>query len=289
MHSLRVLDMRAYFEAQGSLLLMKVINNTKRPQFGTPKRGRIRSFSAQSRRRLLRFMARLKTGQVRATFITLTYRGYPSNAEAKKHLHAFAEVLRREFPQASAVWRMEFQERGSIHFHLLVFNLPYWEWKKILAVWKRITNQNKARIDVRLVKSRRGVMSYVAKYIAKVERRIKKTFLVFVPYLHKGRKWRKGRFWGYHNKKLLPLGQKFTGVLVSTNVIKRLSKAAWEIIGFDTKYGSISFHLFYDNAVSLWERNMQEGGLDLSEYKNSLIYAHNYGYHFRDIGTAFLV
>jgi len=281
--------MRAYFEAQGSLLLMKVVNNKKRPNFGLSKRGRVRSFSANSRRRLLRFMARLKTHHVRATFVTLTYKGYPSNAIAKSNLHAFLAHVRRHYPAASAVWRMEYQERGSVHFHLLIFNLPYWDWKEVLEVWKRISHQSVARVDIRLVHSRRGVMSYVSKYIAKVERRVKKTFLVFVPYLHVGRKWRKGRFWGIHNKKTLPLGQKFTGFLVEGHLIKRLSKAAWEIIGYDTKYGSISFQLFHDHAISLWEMYMEKGGLMPDEYKDSLIFDRKYGYHFRDIGTAFVI
>jgi hypothetical protein len=281
--------MRAYFEAQGTLLVLRVINPQKRRNFAVSTRGRVRSFSAQSRRRLLRFMARLKAKGVRATFMTLTFKGYPSNAEAKRCLHAFLQVLRTKFVSASAVWRMEYQGRGSIHFHMLVFNLPYWDWKEVLATWKRISHQSKARIDIRQVRSRRGVQSYVSKYIAKVERRVKKTFLVYVPYLHAGRKWRKGRFWGYHNKKLLPLGQKFTGVLTEGSLITRLSKAAWEIIGFETKYASISFHLFHDHAVSLWEMYMAKGGLDMSEYKNSLIFDHHYGYHFRDIGAAFVI
>jgi hypothetical protein len=198
-------------------------------------------------------------------------------------------VLSRSFPEASAVWRMEYQKRGSIHFHLLVFNLPFWDWKEILSAWKRITHQSLARVDIRLVKSRRGVMSYVSKYIAKVQKRIRKTFLVFVPYLHVGRKWRKGRFWGIHNKKTLPLAQKFTGFLVDGHLIKRLSKAAWEIIGFETKFASISFHLFHDHAVSLWEMYMKTGGLMPDEYKDSIMWGRNYGYHFRDIGTAFVI
>jgi len=258
--------MKAFIEAQGSLLAMKVVGAKKRPPVSHSKRGRIRSFSYKSRLRLLRFMARLKMIGVRATFITLTYKGYPSNEQAKSNLKAFLQIVRTNFPDASSVWRMEFQERGSIHFHLLIFNLPYWDWKEILKAWKRITHQNVARVDVRLVKSRRGVMSYVAKYIAKVERRIRKTFLVFVPYLHKMRKWRKGRFWGYHNKKALPLGKKVMGVLLERSGIKQLAKAAWEIIGYNTRFGSLSFHLFADHAVSIAMRNIEKFGLFADEY-----------------------
>jgi hypothetical protein len=258
--------MKAFIEAQGSLLTMRVVGSKKQRRSFIAKRGKIRGFSYKSRLRLLRFMARLRMLGVRATFITLTYRGYPSNAQAKRNLHAFLEHIRRCYPSASCVWRMEYQSRGSIHFHLLCFNLPYWDWKEILATWKGITDQDISRIDVRLVRSRRGVMSYVAKYIAKVERRVKKTFLVFVPYLHKARKWRKGRFWGYHNKKALPLGEKIMGVLLETKGIKQLAKSAWEIIGYETRFGSLSFHLFVDHAISIAIRNIEAFGLFSDEF-----------------------
>lgn len=258
--------MRAFIEAQGGLLTMKVVGASKRPPVAISKRGRIRGFSYKSRLRLMRFMARLKMGKIRATFITLTFRGYPSNEVAKSALHAFLQRIARSYPAASCVWRMEYQKRGSLHFHLLCFNLPYWHWTEVLSAWKSCSRQRVARVDVRLVKSRRGVQSYVAKYIAKVEKRIKKTFLVYVPYLHKGRKWRKGRFWGYHNKKALPLGQKVTGVLLQSVGIKQLAKSAWEIIGYETRYGSLSFHLFADHAISIAMRNIEAFGLFSDEW-----------------------
>lgn len=246
---------------------MKVMGRRyKRPYTGGV-RSRIRSFSVKSRLRLMRFMARISMKRTRATFITLTFKGYPSNAEAKRCLHAFLQVLGRKFPEASCVWRMEYQKRGSIHFHLLAFNLPFWSWEEILSVWKRITHQDVARVDVRLVRSRRGVMSYVSKYIAKVDKKNGSTFFISPPYLHGGRKWKKGRFWGYHNKKALPLGEKVVGVLTDNSTINRLSDAAWKIIGAATRFNSISFSLFHDHATSLAMRNIEQGGMFLDEWK----------------------
>lgn len=246
---------------------MKVLDRRyKRPYTGGI-RSRIRSFSAKSRVRLMRFMARLKMLGIRATFMTLTFKGYPSNAQAKANLQAFLEVVRRKFPQASGVWRMEYQNRGSIHFHLLWFNLPYWDWKEILATWKRITHQTVARIDIQLIRSRKGVMYYVSKYIGKVEEKHGSTFFISPPYLHAGRKWKKGRFWGYHNKKALPLGEKVAGVLTNNSTINRLSDAAWKIIGAATRFNSISFSLFHDHATTLAMRNIEQGGLFLDEWK----------------------
>ena len=238
----------------------------KRPYTGGI-RSRIRSFSAKSRVRLMRFMARLKMSGVRATFMTLTFRGYPSNAMAKKALHAFLQRVVRKFPEASAVWRVEYQKRGSLHFHLLWFNMPYWDWKEVLAAWKSCSGQPVARIDIQLIRSRKGVMYYVSKYIAKVDKGHRKTFFISPPYLHGGRKWRKGRFWGYHNKKLLPLGEVIAGVLTDNSTINRLSDAAWKIIGAATRFNSISFSLFHDHATTLAMRNIEQGGLFLDEWK----------------------
>lgn len=262
--------MIAYIEAQGSLLLMKVLGGKSRPFAAASKRGRIKGFSAKSRLRMLRFMARLRMKNVRATFMTLTFKGYPSNEEAKKRLHAFLQHIYRKFPSASAVWRMEFQTRGSVHFHLLCFNLPYWKWSEILEVWKGITGQDVARIDIRLVRSRRGVQHYVAKYIAKVSKASRKTFFIFAPYLHAGRKWRKGRYWGYHNKKHLPVGELVTGVLTDRDAIKKLSKSAWEMIGVENKYNSLSFHVFADHAISIARRWLERHGRSLYEWEYTL-------------------
>lgn len=262
--------MIAYIEAQGSLLLMKVLGGKSRPFGAASKRGRIKGFSAKSRLRMLRFLARLRMKNVRATFITLTFKGYPSNAEAKRCLHAFMSHISRTFPKASACWRMEYQKRGSIHFHLLCFNLPFWNWEELLETWKRITVQDTARVDIRLVRSRKGVMFYVSKYIAKVSKASRKTFFIFPPYLHAGRKWRKGRYWGYHNKKLLPFGEVVTGVLTDRNAIKKLSKSAWEMIGVENKYNSLSFHVFADHALSIARRWLERHGRSLYEWEYTL-------------------
>lgn len=259
--------MIAYVEAQGSLLLLKMLGVKPRPFLGRSKRGRIKSFSHKSRLRLLRFMARIRQQNTRATFMTLTFRGYPTNEVAKMALHAFLQRIARKFPKASCVWRMEFQKRGSIHFHLLCFDMPYWHWTEVLQAWKECSRQPIARIDIRLVKSKRGVMHYVSKYIAKVSKRVQKTFFILAPYLHGYKKWRKGRFWGYHNKKALPLGEKIQGLLTDSKAIKRLSNAAWEIIGTTQRFGSVSFHLFADHATTLAMRNIEQFGLFLDEWK----------------------
>jgi len=255
-----------YIEAQGSLLRMRVLGAAPREKHGGGIRGRIHKFSQKSRQRLLRLFARMRMKGVKATFITLTFAKYPTSREAKRALKAFVQYIRDNFEGVSAVWRLEYQKRGSIHYHLLCFDLPYWHWEEILKVWKSCSNQSKARIDVRLVRTRNGVMHYVSKYIAKPDRKHSSTFFIHAPYQQKGRHWRKGRFWGYVNKNALPFDQKVEGVLTDNKAIKRLSNAAWEIIGTESRYNSISFHLFIDSAKSIAMRNISTFGRFLEEF-----------------------
>ena len=93
--------MKAFIEAQGSLLSLKVMGFKSKPNVQGSKRGIIRVFSAASRRRLMRFMARLKTRKIRATFITLTFSGKVDHVHAKKVLKRFIMRIRRRFPQTS--------------------------------------------------------------------------------------------------------------------------------------------------------------------------------------------
>jgi hypothetical protein len=264
--------MIAYIEAQGSLLRVRQLCKPPRESHGGGIRGRIHKFSIKSRQRLMRLFARMKYRNVRATFITLTFAKYPTNREAKRSLKAFVQYLRDNFEGVSAVWRLEYQGRGSIHFHLLCFNLPYWSWKDLLATWKSCSNQGRARIDIRLVKSKRGVMHYVSKYISKPDELKSSTFFIHAPYQQKGRHYRKGRFWGYVNKRALPFDEVVEGLLTNEKEIRRLSNAAWEIVGSDSRYGSISFHLFYDKAKQLAMRNIEAFGHYLDEW----------GYNLRD-------
>lgn len=259
--------MIAFIEAQGSLLRMKVAGYKSRPNASGGKRGKIKVFSRGSRLRLMRFMARLKTKKIRATFITLTFSKVVTNEHAKKVFKRFAMRVRRKFDRVSAVWRMELQERGAIHFHLLAFNLPFWKQAEIQKVWEECTEEDRSIIDIRLVHGSRSVMSYISKYIAKPDERTELTSLEDVTYQHAPREELAGRFWGWIQKELLPLGNVNSGVLTDSATIKSLSSFAWAILGSDNPYNSISFHLFADNATWLYERAIEEGGCDLDEWE----------------------
>lgn len=259
--------MIAHIEAQGSLLRMVIRGKQPGQSFGGAKRGIIRAFSRSSRLRLMRFLARLKTRKIRATFITLTFTGMVHHDFAKRALKRFAMRLRRKFELLSAVWRLEYQpKRGAIHFHLLCFNMPFWKQKELQKTWEACTGEKMSIADIRLLHGARSIMGYISKYIAKVDDR-PTTSLDDGSYQHAERESSAGRFWGYINKELLPLGEVVAGVLTDRQTIRSLSSFAWSLLGSDNPYNSLSFHLFCDNARWLCERAIEEGGVIYDEWE----------------------
>jgi len=189
------------------------------------------------------------------------------NEEAKKAFKRFAMRLRRAFPAVSAVWRMEPQERGAAHFHLLVFNLPFWKQCDLQMVWEACTGEKRSIVHIKLVHGARSVMAYVSKYIAKEDARDELTSLDDDAYQHAPREKLAGRFWGWIRKECLPLGQKLEGILTDRQTIRSLSSFVWSLLGEGNPYASISCHLFCDNAQWLCERAVEEGGCWLDEWE----------------------
>ncbi len=85
------------------------------------KRGTLRGLSSRARVRLIRFLATINRPDS-ALFVTLTYRDYSEDWKVwKKQLNAVLSALRFKWPHFCGVWRLEFQERGAPHFHLLLW------------------------------------------------------------------------------------------------------------------------------------------------------------------------
>lgn len=157
-------------------------------------RGVVDGMSRASRRRLLRLMATLEVESQRVVFVTLTYHGFPSHKRSKQNLKAFFMRVTRKFPQASGVWRLEQQQRGSIHFHILFFNLPYWKYDDLQKAWTEITGEDISGIDIGLVNDHKHAMLYVGKYIAKVDNGSKKLFTLQSRIMHMARTQRNMRY-----------------------------------------------------------------------------------------------
>lgn len=259
----------AYIEAQGSLLLMKIRSADGHVRRGGGVRGKVTGFSKKSRHRMLIFMSRMRTKGARATFITLTFSGHPSHKQAQAALKRFLMRIRRHYEDVSGVWRLEKQKRGAIHFHLLLFGLPFIPQKKIQRTWELCTREERSICDIRLCKGQRRILSYISKYISKPTEAEDLTSLEDVPYQHAPRDDISGRVWGWLNKKSLPLGQRIEGFLVKWSTITwlrfeanllsegRASRSVWKVT------------LFSDTVYQLLNHAVKLGGMDVQDFKDS--------------------
>src|ERR1051325_3644613 len=140
------------------------------------KRGEVVSFSRKSRRRMLRLFATVsRTALGRSLLVTLTYpRSFPTESSTyKRHFLTFSKRLRRTFPTSSAIWKLEFQERGAPHFHLIVMGVPFLARQWLSRAWFQIVGSGddrhfRAGTQVQRAHSTRKTLAYVAKYVAKV-------------------------------------------------------------------------------------------------------------------------
>jgi hypothetical protein len=130
-------------------------------------RGAIYTFSRASRKRLLELCARFEA-KLKALFLTFTYRqNMQDHVAAKRHLDLLLRWLKRKHSESAILWRMEYQERGAIHFHLLVFDKSFIPASDLTQYWQKITGDD-SYPDVELVRSRRKAIAYVSKYLGKL-------------------------------------------------------------------------------------------------------------------------
>lgn len=168
----------------------------------------IHKFSKKSRSRLLKKSKMIsRENEKLPFFITLTYQENFTDCEAAKtHLNAFLQRFRR-IGKTKYIWKMEFQKRGAIHFHLLL-QLPgqiypvKWQGKKdskkielirmkVSSFWNEITKQSSQNLaygqNVRSVLNWKMATGYLAKYMGKEQQPIKDEH---------GKIIDTGRFWG---------------------------------------------------------------------------------------------
>lgn len=203
----------AYFEGFSGASVFKVCRDAAvSEQVGGGKRSRINQFSYASRRRLMLRIGQIRRDAVLPAFVTLTYPAeFPVDPKVwKKHLDTFSKRLKRKFHRVGAIWKLEPQERGAAHFHLLVWGCDLEELKEFVPLaWYQIAGGgdqlhflwHTGRLGhgnvhcVQQVRSFAGVWSYAAKYLGK-------TFQVAGwSYV--------GRFWGVINSQNIPFGEKY--------------------------------------------------------------------------------
>lgn len=123
--------------------------------------------------------------------ITLTYQHNPDNHnEAKRDLDVFFLRLRRRSPDAFFIWKLEYQTRGTIHYHILAYNLPFSEdlpqW--VAKAWNDITGQGNKHLAAGTRVEGIKKPLYICKYEAKTEKNT-----------YQGMD-NPGRFWGIVNR-----------------------------------------------------------------------------------------
>jgi len=215
-------------------------------------------------------MVRLQTKGIKATFLTLTFHGNPKNQEAKEALKRFLMRIRRNHEMVSGLWRMEKQPgRGAINFHMILFNLPFIPQKTVQAAWTECTREDKSIIDIRLASGAKRIMSYISKYITKVDDGGELTSLEDVPYQHAPQEPDWGRCWGWLNKKSLPRGERREGFLVKWDTVKWLREICNALSCGKASQSFFRITLFSDQAFELFEWAMDQGGLTVSEFKDS--------------------
>jgi hypothetical protein len=189
--------------------LLKVTKGENFEQEGGGLRGKVKGFSRASRRRLMQTIAQVKRDAELPVFITLTYPfDFPTPKESKRHLKMFLQRFQRAHAGAGVIWKLEPQERGAPHYHMLAWGPKKNDlWDFVPCAWHDIAgggDKNHLAFHFGLlgnehcvseVRSFRGVWAYASKYLGK-------TFEVSG--------WENkytGRFWAVVNRENIPFGQ----------------------------------------------------------------------------------
>lgn len=171
--------------------VLKVHGNAQPPQLVGLTRSEIVGFSKKSRKRLLETMHKWRDIK-NAYFIHLTYPAeFPDDWHVwKQQLNHFLIKLKRAFPRAGWIWKLELQQRGAPHFHLVISNVKvrqsrFRTW--LTLVWSKIAHkgdqyEGKYATTANRLYSRDHAFHYAAKYAAKVCDNEQKAM---------------GRIWGY--------------------------------------------------------------------------------------------
>jgi hypothetical protein len=255
-----------------------------------PKRGKIGQFSSKSRKRLLEWVSRLNRS-VKGLFITLTYReNMQDYVAAKKHLDLTLRWIKNNYPGYAIIWRMEEQERGAIHFHLLVLGATFIHAMDLTRHWQKITGDD-SYPDVKKIRNRRQALYYASKYMAKAAQAA--NGFIPVPYSeieNSSSAWR-GRFWGIVNRAFLPLAELTTFVWSGQLLpILDFRRSASRKSRFVQRFGRINGFTLFAGAgwwLRLWEyyASISRGGAVVASdgRRRSGLTVQNIGSGYRDM------
>lgn len=162
---------------------MVVVRHTQpKGEIKPVKRGGIKEFSAQSRRRLA-FVAS-NTSVEFMSMVTLTYPSeYPGDGwMVKDDLRMFMNAMDLKLGKFEYLWFMEFQKRGAPHIHILtdinLFHVKQWEHMRqwIAERWFNVVNSGddrhkRAGTRFEKLRSSDGGSRYAVKYAKKMRQK----------------------------------------------------------------------------------------------------------------------
>jgi hypothetical protein len=201
------------------------------------KKNDIVSFSKNSRRRMIKLVSTIQFFSYYKTFfVTLTYHeDWNSNPRfSKNHLDRYLKSIKQFLPSIDYIWRLEEQERGAPHYHILFFlreKISTADNKKLnslfTSAWIKIKDCKchycrHYGIDVQSIESTSKLISYVSKYSAK-QNENKPASLI-------------GRRWGHSAELLQDAIQVYQFTKSSYRVFYHLLNEQLENEDRDTKY-----------------------------------------------------
>ena len=241
---------------QGELVKATVADDVpnKHQNARSATRGNITDFSRKSRKRLFELCATLDWKKTRARFVSLTYHNkIPPLGITRKHLRAFIKRVWRQYGMCAVLWRLEFQERGAPHFHMLFFDGKYMPRDVLLRWWREITEDDTInQLDIRYIYSSRKARAYISKYIAKlpVDGDVS-TSLDTVPY--PAATDFLGRVWGVENRALLCYALAMVIETIDVWAFWSLKRAARKVYRAINGRERAGFTLFVENSDRWYE------------------------------------
>lgn len=143
-------------------------------------RGKVRTFSYQSQRRFVSLLATIDFARMKKLYgcpswVTLTYDGQGTGQEDSKQAldYLLSKVLPRKGFNGPKIWKAELQDRGVIHFHILMWHRkPRRKLSFLKSEWHRLTGSTQGAhlvfgVDIKKVNSVRALKCYLAKYLSK--------------------------------------------------------------------------------------------------------------------------
>lgn len=235
------------------------------------KRREVTSFSRKSRRRMIDLMARLKFEGKRVVFLTLTFHYTHSASNTKAAFKRFLSYLRYHYPNTSGVWRVEFQERSTPHYHLILIDLPWWDHSDLRKTWMKCTREDKSGARIEWIHSEKMCMFYVSKYCAKLYDEESITLFINAPYQQKEEQKWTGRMWGVINKASIPFAHRITGVCVDEELFAYFSWSCSCLFNPHSTHRLHTSRTYGQDAQAIYDFIIERGGFTVTDCWQELL------------------